>query len=58
VLILSICYDFEFSCSSELLLALICHFDWLYRFSCFLLGFAVFLLLDDHLELFMAFWIF
>jgi hypothetical protein len=35
------------SCSSELFLALSCHFAWLCRFSCLLLAFAVFLLLDD-----------
>ncbi len=39
----------SFSCSSELFLALLCHFAWLYRFSCRLLAFAVFLLLDDLL---------
>jgi hypothetical protein len=48
VLILSL------SCSSELFLALLCHFTWLYRFSCLLLAFVVFLLLDDLLELFLA----
>jgi hypothetical protein len=41
--------------SSELFLALSCHFDWLCHFSCRLLGFAVFLLLDDFLELFWLF---
>jgi hypothetical protein len=41
VLILSL------SCSSELFLALSCHFTWLYHFSCLLLDFVVFLLLDD-----------
>jgi hypothetical protein len=44
VLILSV------SCSSELFLALCCHFAWLCHFSCLLLSFAVFLLLDDLLE--------
>jgi hypothetical protein len=48
----------SFSCSSELFLALSCHFAWLYRFSCCLLAFAVFLLLDDLLKLFLAFWVF
>jgi hypothetical protein len=46
------------SCSSELFFALLCHFAWLCRFSCLLLAFVVFLLLDDLLELFMAFWVF
>jgi hypothetical protein len=50
VLILSLSY------SSELLLALLCYYIWLYRFSCRLLAFTVFLLLDDLLEFFMAFW--
>jgi hypothetical protein len=45
----------SFSCSSELFLALPCHFVWLCRFSCHLLAFMVFLLLDDLLELFLAF---
>jgi hypothetical protein len=45
----------SFSCSSELFLDLLCHFDWICRFSCLLLAFAVFLLLDDLLELFLAF---
>jgi hypothetical protein len=44
-----------FSCSSEPFLTLSCHFAWLYRFSCRLLSFAVFHLLDDLLELFLAF---
>jgi hypothetical protein len=48
----------SFSCSSELLLALFRHFGWLYRFSCILLAFAVFRLLDDLLEFFLAFWVF
>jgi hypothetical protein len=48
----------NFSCSSELFLALSCHFAWLYRFLCLLLTFVVFLLLDDILELFLAFWVF
>jgi hypothetical protein len=52
VLILSVSY------SSELFLALSYHFAWLCRFSCLLLAFAVFLLLDDILELFLAFWVF
>jgi hypothetical protein len=41
----------SFSYSSELFLALLCHFAWFYRFSCLLLAFAVFPLLDDHLGL-------
>jgi hypothetical protein len=45
----------SFSCSSEFFLALSCHFAWLYRFSCLLLTFTVFLLLDDLLELFWLF---
>jgi hypothetical protein len=45
----------SFSCSSEVFLALSGHFAWLYHFSCLLLAFAVFLLLDDLLELFLAF---
>jgi hypothetical protein len=48
----------SFSCSSEFFLALSCHFAWLCRFSCLLLAFAVSLLLDDPLELFLAFWVF
>jgi hypothetical protein len=31
------------------------HFAWLYRFSCLLLAFTVFLLLDDLFELFVGF---
>jgi hypothetical protein len=45
----------SFSCSSEFFTAFSCHFAWLCRFSCFLLTFVVFLLLDDLLELFLAF---
>jgi hypothetical protein len=45
----------SFSCFSELLLALSCHFAWLYHFSCHLLAFTVFLLLDDLPELFLGF---
>jgi hypothetical protein len=48
----------RFSCSFELFLALLCHFAWLGRFSCLQLVFAVFLLLDDLFELFLAFWFF
>jgi hypothetical protein len=55
VLILSFFFIFSFSCSSELFLALLCHFAWLCRFSCRLLAFTVFLLLDDLLELFWLF---
>jgi hypothetical protein len=53
--ILSICLEFEFFL---LFLALPCHFAWFCRFSYLLLVFAVFLLLDDMLELFLAFWVF
>jgi hypothetical protein len=52
VLILSV------SCSSELFLALLCHFAWLYHLSYLLLAFVVFPLLDALLELFLAFWVF
>jgi hypothetical protein len=45
----------SFSCSPELFLALRRHFAWLCRFSCRLLAFVVFLLLDDLLELFFGF---
>jgi hypothetical protein len=48
----------SFSYSSELFLALSCHFAWLCRFFCLLLAFTVILLLDDILELFLAFWVF
>jgi hypothetical protein len=44
-----------FSCSSELFLSLLCHVAWLCRFSCHLLVFVVFPLLDDLLELFFGF---
>jgi hypothetical protein len=49
VLILSL------SCSSELFLALSCHFAWICHFSCLLLVFMVFLLLDELPELFFTF---
>jgi hypothetical protein len=52
VLILSFCVDFE------IFLALLYHFAWLCRFSCLLLAFAVVLLLDEFLELFLSFWVF
>jgi hypothetical protein len=39
----------------ELFLTLLYHFAWLCRFLCRLLTFAVFLLLDDLLELLLAF---
>jgi hypothetical protein len=52
VLILSIYCGLSFSCSSELLLALFCHFAWLCCFLCRLQTFAVFLLLDNHLKFF------
>jgi hypothetical protein len=58
VLILSFCIGLSFSCSFELFLALLCHFAWLCHFSCRLLAFVVFRLLDDPLELFLAFWVF
>jgi hypothetical protein len=70
-MILSFCVNFErlmllsasvlilsFPCSSELFLALLCHFAWLCRFSCSLLAFVAFPLLDDLLERFLAFWVF
>jgi hypothetical protein len=44
--------DFRGSVNFELFLALLCHFAWLCRFSCRLLAFMVFVLLDDLLELF------
>jgi hypothetical protein len=50
--------DFRGSVDFELFLALSCHFAWLCRFSSRLLLFAVFLLLDDILELFLTFWVF
>jgi hypothetical protein len=50
--------DFELLHWFDLFLALLCHFAWLCHFSCRLLAFAVFLLLDDPLELFLAFWVF
>jgi hypothetical protein len=52
VLILSV------SCSFGFFLALLCYFAWLCHFSCLLLAFAVFLPLDDLLELFLAFLVF
>jgi hypothetical protein len=52
VLILSFCLGLSFSCSSELFLALSCHFAWLCRLSCLLLAFAVFLLLVTFLSFF------
>jgi hypothetical protein len=55
VLILSFCLRLRFSYFFELFVALLCHFAWLYRFSCLLLAFVIFLLLDDPLELFFAF---
>jgi hypothetical protein len=42
----------------ELFLTLLYHFAWFCRFLCRLLTFAVFLLLDDLLELLLAFWVF
>jgi hypothetical protein len=52
MLILSFCPGLSFSCSSELFIALSC------RFSCLLLAFAVFHILGDLLELFLAFLVF
>jgi hypothetical protein len=48
--------DFELLLCFELFLALLYHFAWISRFSCPLLAFVVFLLLDDLLELFLACW--
>jgi hypothetical protein len=48
----------SFSFSSELFLTLSCHFAWLCHFYFLLLVFAVALLLDDLLKLFLAFWVF
>jgi hypothetical protein len=48
----------SFSCSSELFLALLYHFACLCHFSCLLLAFVIVLLLDDLLELFLAFFVF
>jgi hypothetical protein len=45
-------------CSSEFFLTLLCHFTWICHFSCLLLVFTVFLLLDDLLELFLFFGVF
>jgi hypothetical protein len=47
----SFCFDFE------LFLVLLFHFAWLVAFCAFV-DFAVFLLLDDLLELSLAFWSF
>jgi hypothetical protein len=48
----------SFSCFSDLFLALLYHFAWLCHFSWLLLVFVVFLILDDLLDLFLAFWVF
>jgi hypothetical protein len=48
----------NFSCFSELFLALSCHFGYLCHFSCLLLAFTFILLLNDLLEFFLAFWVF
>jgi hypothetical protein len=48
----------SFSYSSEIFLTLSCHFAYLCHFSCLLLVFVIFLLLDDLLELFLVFWVF
>jgi hypothetical protein len=45
----------SFSYPSELFLSLLCHFASLCQFSYLLLAFAVFLLPDDLLELFLDF---
>jgi hypothetical protein len=58
VLILSFYADFELLPSFELFLALLYHFTCLCHFSYRLLVFTVFLLLDDILELLLAFWVF
>jgi hypothetical protein len=58
VLILSFYADFELLSWFELFLTLSCYFAWLCRFSCLLLAFVIFLLLDNLLELFLAFWVF
>jgi hypothetical protein len=50
--------DFEFLPWFELFLALSCHFAWLCRISYLLFAFAVVLLLDELLELLLAFWVF
>jgi hypothetical protein len=42
----------------KLFLALLCYFAWSCHFYCLLLVFAVFLLLDDLIELFLAFLVF
>jgi hypothetical protein len=47
--------DFELLPWLELFLALLCHFAWLCRFLCRLLTFAIFLLLNDLLKLFLDF---
>jgi hypothetical protein len=47
-----------FSCPLLAFEIVSCHFAWLCRFFCLLLAFAVVLLLDDLLELFLAFWVF
>jgi hypothetical protein len=44
--------DFKRSVDFELFLL----FSWFCRFSCLLLAFAVFLLLDNLLDLFVGFW--
>jgi hypothetical protein len=49
--------SFEFF-DFELFLVLLYHFAWLCRFSCLLLDFVVFPLLDDLLQLFLAFLVF
>jgi hypothetical protein len=43
------------SCYFEFFLTLLCHFDWLCRFSYLLLAFTIFLLLDNLLEFFLIF---
>jgi hypothetical protein len=43
-------------CVFELLLALLCHFGFVCRFSCLLLVLQFLLLLDDLLEFFIRFW--
>jgi hypothetical protein len=55
VLILSFCIDFELFLLFWAFLRSSCHFAWICRFSCRLLAFVVFSLLDDLLELFFGF---
>jgi hypothetical protein len=58
VLILSFYVDFELFLLFGAFLISFLPFYWFCRFSCLLLALAVFLLLDDLLEHFLAFWVF